>query len=146
MSRTSASGHVRWTTILPRTLNKVDINALTLDGLSVLHLASWNLSLNTLRLLLQVHKLVDRQQHKKQDVKKRTATKSSGNDVEAKQKHPTVALGFADELTEVLAQEKIAAKTAAAAAAAFGVKKNRFPVFVNKTPHQKSFPKISSSG
>ena len=132
MSRTSASGHVRWTTILPRTLNKVDINALTLDGLSVLHLASWNLSLNTLRLLLQVHKLVDRQKHKKQDVKKKTVTKSSGNDVEAKQKHHTVALGFADELTEVLAQEKIAAKTAAAAAAAFGVKKNRFPVFLPK--------------
>ena len=63
LTRTTAAGHLKWTSILPRTLSKVAVNALTSCGLSIMHLAAWNLSLDTLRLLLQVHKLAD--QHNK---------------------------------------------------------------------------------
>ena len=57
---TGSMGHLKWIgrgSMLPKTLGKVRINAVTLNGLSVMHLAAWNLSLETLRLLLQVHHL-----------------------------------------------------------------------------------------
>lgn len=55
MARTRAAGHINWSHILPRTLSKVSVNAVTVSGLSVMHLAAWNLSLDTLRLLLLLH-------------------------------------------------------------------------------------------
>ena len=59
---TGGMGHLKWTgrgSILDRKLRDLDINAATNNGLSIMHLAAWNLSLETLRLLLQVHRLSD---------------------------------------------------------------------------------------
>jgi ankyrin repeat protein/nicotinamidase-related amidase len=145
MSRTSASGHVRWNVILPKTLKKVAINALTLDGLSILHLASWNLSLNTLRLLLEVHKLADYGKNIKDKTKKKVEKKvdktqkrinenntSKENDMKKREAAQIFDAGMSlgEELTKALEQERKAVENSLKLAKMN--KPNRFEVFVAK--------------
>ncbi len=68
LCQTGAMGNMRWGAgrgaLLPNTLGRVVTNGTTGRlGLSLMHLAAWNLSLETLRLFLQVHRLAD--QHKR---------------------------------------------------------------------------------
>ena len=126
MSRTRAAGHINWNRVLPRTLSKAAINALTLEGLSVMHLASWNLSLNTLRLMLLVYNRHQTDTHNNTQA-------GGGKSIEAKQVQDNIIGHGKASGTATKKKHTSATKTVAAFSGKSGKQSsNRFPVFVAK--------------